>query len=761
MDEFAVAAYLGRTALAGAVVLALGRAALLLARAPATRQRLAAGTLHAAALVPLLTLLPSWWAVTVPAAAPVVAVETAAAEPAAVPGELPALSAEWVAGPEFAEVEAPALDEVEPAPVAVEPAAVAAPRPRGWRDAVGVAAAVYAAGVGYFLGVFALGHLALVRLRRGATAAPGRVRAVWGSRRPALLVHDGLASPVCFGVVRPAVVLPSGLARTATAGQLAWVLAHEAEHLRRGDPLTGWFAGLAKALFFFAPWFWGVRRELRLAQEYLADAAALAAGGPAADYAEFLVDLTAAPVRGRRTLLAHGVRAGRSDLSRRITMVLSTTPPRAPRRWAAPAAAGLFAAAVALSGVTIVRADDKPKGPPAAPQPLGDKPRGEAKPPEGKPDRVVETRRADDAQRDARIFNERPRPTLANLEELRKGIDEALAAGKTAEARKLIDGLVNAMMWPHAAPQPPAGDRRGVMAIESADPRIMDALTAMRKAIDAAKDPEARAAMETAFRLLRDMPQDRKMTQTFVGPDGRATVVQHGPAGSAQWQTTIRPQPGDARPAGFNQAVLTWAGAARHPEPSATLMSLGLSVAPVPEALAEQLQLPPATGLLVTAVHPGSPLAEAGAQKNDIVVKVNGVAVAENATDLIGKLDAVRAGERSVIVVMRKGKEVALPVAVPRPTTTRLDRPAPKKVQFESMKLEFVNGRVSIEAKKGDRQYKITGTRVGEQLDKATITISNLKTGQEMAQEGTDLNRNVEEEDRAAVQTLLDQIRGR
>ena len=79
------------------------------------------------------------------------------------------------------------------------------------------------------------------------------------------------------------------------------------------------------------------------------------------------------------------------------------------------------------------------------------------------------------------------------------------------------------------------------------------------------------------------------------------------------------------------------------------------------------------------------------------------------------------------------------------------------------MKMEIFNGGLSIEAKKGDRQYKITGNQVGEQLDKATLTISNLKTGQEYAQVGTVLdseNTMVDEQDRAAVDTLLDRIRG-
>ena len=449
-------------------------------------------------------------------------------------------------------------------------------------------------------------------------------------------------------------------------------------------------------------------------------------------------------------------------------MVLSTTPPRAARRWAAPAAAGLFAVAVALSGVTIVRADDKPT--PAEklklsrqdgwaviakraavqddkPKPATDKPAEAEKP----ADRKVELRRLDGA----------------NVEKLRKQIDEALAAGKTDEAKKLVDALVRAFAppmpeapRPPAAPQPPAREQNLTLAIVSADARVREALAAMQKAVEATKDPEARAAMERAFKLLRDMPQERvpMVGGVVIDNDGRATVIQRDPAGSGQLQTIVRRQPGDIRPGGLGEAVLTWGGGARNLE--AALMNLGLSVAPLPEAVAEQLELPPGTGLLVTAVRPDSPFAKAGARKNDVIFKVSGAAVTGGQADLIGKLGATKAGELVGVTVMRKGKEVSLAVAVPKALGERLDRPAAKRVRFESMKMEVFNGGVSIEATVGDMRYKVTGAQVGEQLDNAVITVTDLKTGKSTVQAGTVLTE-LGEKDRAAVQTLLDQIRGR
>ena len=415
-------------------------------------------------------------------------------------------------------------------------------------------------------------------------------------------------------------------------------------------------------------------------------------------------------------------------------MVLSTTPPRAPRRWAAPAAAGLLAAAVALSGVTIVRADEPP-----TPAEQLHQSRQEGW--------VVIAKRAATRDEKPKPAEDKPAERL-DVNKLRKQIDEALAAGKTDEAKKLVDALVVAFAppmpeapRPPAAPQPPAADRRGVMAIQSADPRVVDALTAMRKAIDATKDPEARAAMETAFRLLRDMPQDRKMTQTLIGDDGRAIVIQHGPANG-----NLRPTPDQlARldPFGGRTRILN---------------EFGLHVEPVPEALAEQLQIQAGLGVILTEVRPDSTFAKAGIKKNDILTAVGSVALTGGGAQLRLELQKAKSGKVAVTVIT-KGIKRSVEVELPQPREV-LTRPAARKVRFESMKMEVFNGGVSIEASVGDMRYKITGAQVGEQLDNAVITITDGKSGKATTQAGTVLDQ-MGEKDRAAVQTLLDQVRGR
>ena len=52
---------------------------------------------------------------------------------------------------------------------------------------------------------------------------------------------------------------------------------------------------MAQSVYFFVPWFWWLRRQVRLCQEYIADAAAAAEGAAPDEYAAFLVSLAKSP----------------------------------------------------------------------------------------------------------------------------------------------------------------------------------------------------------------------------------------------------------------------------------------------------------------------------------------------------------------------------------------------------------------------------------------------------------------------------------
>ncbi len=354
------AAWLAHSAAGGTLLLLLAWGLARRTRQPVRRQRLAEWGVCAALVVAVLSWAPAWlvldWAASAPAAAAPKptpsAVELPPPEPAPfVPGEVvaeaPDLEWEVAAEPPVAPMPAPP-PAATPAPL-LDPALLTAAMP--WL------VAAYTLFAAWFGTRWLLGHWALARLLRTAEPAPEHVARLFtamtpGTRRPRLLVSRRLRVPVSCGLWRPTVVLPAAMCGCPDAQRLRWVFAHELTHLERLDAWSALLFGLAQPLFFFVPWFWWLRRQVRLCQEYIADAAAVQPR-QAADYAEFLLSLVAAPPVPRA---ATGVSGQSSDLYRRVTMLLQEPlrmEKRCPRRWSLGAAGGLLALAVVLAGVGL------------------------------------------------------------------------------------------------------------------------------------------------------------------------------------------------------------------------------------------------------------------------------------------------------------------------------------------------------------------------------------------------------------------------
>jgi beta-lactamase regulating signal transducer with metallopeptidase domain/5-hydroxyisourate hydrolase-like protein (transthyretin family) len=190
-------------------------------------------------------------------------------------------------------------------------------------------------------------------------------------RRVRLLASDHLEQPITFGWQRPVIVLPAALCRRGEEEVLRYCLAHEWSHIERRDIVSWHLATLVQLLFFYQPLFWWLRRQLRLCQDYLADARAAEQAVLAEDYADFLIGLArrrlAAPLSA-----ALGVGDRRSNLYRRIVMLITTRQPlerRCRRLWTA--AVALTASLLLLAVVAVrldVRADDKKEPPKDAPK---------------------------------------------------------------------------------------------------------------------------------------------------------------------------------------------------------------------------------------------------------------------------------------------------------------------------------------------------------------------------------------------------------
>jgi hypothetical protein len=356
----------------GGAVLLLTCAVVHRLRQPARRQRVAEWGVVAALLLAGLCLAPSWLHISLPASDPQpVAEAPAPAEPAppidleealaALPNiqDLPADPvAEMPFVPEAIEKQAQ-----ERAPTTVEKPSLTIPASSGNLLEYllpGLLIAYFSVAV-YFLGRLAWGYWQLSRFLAAARPVPGHVWELFqemthGQRGPRLLTASGVRVPLSCGLFWPTIVLPELLCEAGDEATLRWVLAHELSHLRRRDALTSLLFGVGRAVYFFLPWFWWLRRQVRLCQEYVADAAAVAETGPVEGYAEFLLHWSAAPAVPAG---AAGVSGHSSDLFRRITMLIRspfTLEQRCPRRWSLLAGGALLSLAIVAAGVGLSQA---------------------------------------------------------------------------------------------------------------------------------------------------------------------------------------------------------------------------------------------------------------------------------------------------------------------------------------------------------------------------------------------------------------------
>ncbi len=92
------------------------------------------------------------------------------------------------------------------------------------------------------------------------------------------IVYLNLAVPhaFCLGFWRPRIWLTSGLVKLLTDEELAAVLAHEAYHYQRRDPLRLLISRALKAAFFFLPLVSDLAKSAELQQEVAADRSAIA-----------------------------------------------------------------------------------------------------------------------------------------------------------------------------------------------------------------------------------------------------------------------------------------------------------------------------------------------------------------------------------------------------------------------------------------------------------------------------------------------------
>ncbi|QDS98696.1 M56 family metallopeptidase [Adhaeretor mobilis] len=179
------------------------------------------------------------------------------------------------------------------------------------------------------------------------------------SDAPILRVTDNIDTAVALGLAQPTILLPRSVEAKPIEHKIA-ILAHELAHVTGGDL---WLLAVSRWLLVILwpqPLYWVLRRQMRLDQETLADAAA-AEATDRHEYAEQLVVLARekkarAGAKTPRLAGAVGLWETRSQLTRRIAVLLDeklTVLRECSRRWRMVCAGLVGLAAVGLSLVTV------------------------------------------------------------------------------------------------------------------------------------------------------------------------------------------------------------------------------------------------------------------------------------------------------------------------------------------------------------------------------------------------------------------------
>jgi beta-lactamase regulating signal transducer with metallopeptidase domain len=631
--------------------------------APALRQRLGEWGVGAALLVAILRLGPVW--LPLPWRLPVAPAPAPEMPPAQVPERVPEPEEfifAWVEPPtHFAPAEAvvltdvPAIQPPPRLPAAPEPvAAQAEPAWQwDWRWAVAAVAAAYLLAGAAVLARWLLSQWALARLLRRARPAPERLRRLFAetagdvARLPRLLVSPRVSVPACCGLVRPAVVLPVSLVEAGDETALRWVFAHELTHLRRRDPWSCWGFALAQSVYFYVPWFWWLRRQVRLCQEYIADAAAAAEGPWADEYAQFLVSLARRPAT---PLGATGVLGNPSDLFRRVNMLLqSPARPqgRCPRRWSLASAGALFGGAILVSGLGL-RAEAT-VAPVADLAVHGALPAGDAlvRRDEAQDDKKADVQKKDEVKKDeckeCKSLDDALLPLMLKRKEL-----QTVGLGRLHPQMVQIEDAIAATTKLHRA------RAAGKLDDDDGDDKKKDEKKKKdddkKKADDKKKSIQLDLKLDDLIKKGVDDAEIRKQVEEAIKKAREQLKDAEGRQQDARkaWEKAQK----ELRDVMGQQRVWTNALTVHGGD-----MRLGVHIDKPSAALADQLDLPKGQGLVIVQIVSDSAAAKAGLKANDILLEVDGKSVPSDATGLAKQLREVKADESVNIVVLRKGRK--------------------------------------------------------------------------------------------------------
>jgi uncharacterized protein (TIGR03435 family) len=157
----------------------------------------------------------------------------------------------------------------------------------------------------------------------GTVRAAARAATPMALRFPAtVLSTPHPIEPGIFGIWKPVLLLPEGLAPKLTPEEFAAILAHEQCHLRHRDNLTAAMHMVVEVLFWFHPLVWWIGARLIEERERACDEAVVAGGQTPAAYAQGILTVCRYCIESP-VACAAGVSG--SDLKKRIEVIMKNT----------------------------------------------------------------------------------------------------------------------------------------------------------------------------------------------------------------------------------------------------------------------------------------------------------------------------------------------------------------------------------------------------------------------------------------------------
>ena len=212
-----------------------------------------------------------------------------------------------------------------------------------------------------------LGFWCTARLRRNSTAIhelplthlTASVRHFISRHQMDVKVSEKILVPIATGIFRPVVLLPESMVLNGKELEVQQALQHEWKHIQQKDLISWYGMSLCQILLWYQPFFWLIRRELRVNQDLIADDAATS-NQDRADYAETLLRFAA---QRNSTMTGALTMAGtKSNLFRRIDMLLNRHFPIASmsrKRVMIAFSIALFSMAGLLASIQITAAASK------------------------------------------------------------------------------------------------------------------------------------------------------------------------------------------------------------------------------------------------------------------------------------------------------------------------------------------------------------------------------------------------------------------